>query len=284
MWNCVQCTYLNSALDDQCNVCEWRSEPPSSSSSSSALEGNNTSCLISVQQTSGGDFSAKNEELFSIFSRASRLREVEDVASSLDPPTHNSSDSSVEIATASRNGITGGAMAFKECPVCTLLSSVEVEVCAVCDHSFKRKAEKREGTTANISSRKTTKCDSTITPEQYFNLLKSRLGDVKFRVCSALHFISQTEDVSSSKWACGYRNIQMLCSSLVQCDAFSSTRLLAAWNSKRLCSVEGVQQLIIEAWREGYDTAGADDMNRCLNKKWIGATGFLLLFYVKKEL
>lgn len=53
-----------------------------------------------------------------------------------------------------------------------------------------------------------------------------------------------------ARWSCGYRNIQMLCSSLMQIPQY---REVLFGGSGRIPSVWDLQGLIEKAWRAGFD-------------------------------
>ncbi|XP_039236058.1 zinc finger-containing ubiquitin peptidase 1 isoform X2 [Pipra filicauda] len=80
------------------------------------------------------------------------------------------------------------------------------------------------------------------------------------------HFHSSLGDRG---WGCGYRNFQMLLSSLLQNslyrDCLTDTTLIP--------SIPKIQSMIEDAWREGFDPHGASHFNNRLHgsKAWIGA-------------
>uniref|UniRef100_A0A3B3R296 Zinc finger-containing ubiquitin peptidase 1 n=1 Tax=Paramormyrops kingsleyae TaxID=1676925 RepID=A0A3B3R296_9TELE len=119
--------------------------------------------------------------------------------------------------------------------------------------------------------------------------LASGIDDCKTRtagVMSALyeHYVREGHDVvhvwlsaetdhySCSEgdrgWGCGYRNFQMLQSSL------QNMQLYAPCVSGLVPSIPRVQALIEEAWQQGVDPQGASQFSNCLKgtRAWIGAT------------
>ncbi|XP_037310146.2 zinc finger-containing ubiquitin peptidase 1 [Pungitius pungitius] len=80
------------------------------------------------------------------------------------------------------------------------------------------------------------------------------------------HYCSSAGDRG---WGCGYRNLQMLLSSLHAIEAYAP---LIQENAAP--SIPRVQSMIEEAWREGLDPHGASHFNRRLQgtRAWIGAT------------
>ncbi|XP_069392736.1 zinc finger-containing ubiquitin peptidase 1 isoform X2 [Paralichthys olivaceus] len=80
------------------------------------------------------------------------------------------------------------------------------------------------------------------------------------------HYCSSPGDKG---WGCGYRNFQMLISSLQCIDVYSSSL-----QGKDVPSIPRVQSMIEEAWKEGLDPQGASHFNQKLQgtRAWIGAT------------
>ncbi|KAK1170412.1 hypothetical protein AOXY_G7252 [Acipenser oxyrinchus oxyrinchus] len=80
------------------------------------------------------------------------------------------------------------------------------------------------------------------------------------------HFHSSGGDKG---WGCGYRNFQMLVSSLLKMDQYKD-----CFKDKTVPCIPKVQALIEDAWKEGADPQGASHFNRKLQgtRAWIGAT------------
>ncbi|KAF4103036.1 zinc finger-containing ubiquitin peptidase 1 isoform X2 [Onychostoma macrolepis] len=89
--------------------------------------------------------------------------------------------------------------------------------------------------------------------------------------CAHLWLCAETDHYSSSEgdkgWGCGYRNFQMLLSSLHRMEQY---KLLPV----SVPSIPRVQALIEEAWGQGADPQGASHFNLRLQgtRAWIGAT------------
>ncbi|XP_070767459.1 zinc finger-containing ubiquitin peptidase 1 isoform X2 [Enoplosus armatus] len=85
------------------------------------------------------------------------------------------------------------------------------------------------------------------------------------------HYCSSAGD---NGWGCGYRNFQMLLSSLHGIDSYAP--LL---QEKTVPSIPQVQSMIEEAWKEGLDPQGASHFNQRLQgtRAWIGATEIFAL-------
>jgi len=105
-------------------------------------------------------------------------------------------------------------------------------------------------------------------------------------------FLSSVVDHHSSSygdkgWGCGYRNLQMLISSLAHHSIFSER--LGITKGAGVPSISRLQGLIEEAWAKGYDVQGCEQLGKKLvnTRKWIGATeivAFLTSHNVKTEL
>ncbi|XP_042536874.1 zinc finger-containing ubiquitin peptidase 1 isoform X2 [Dipodomys spectabilis] len=79
------------------------------------------------------------------------------------------------------------------------------------------------------------------------------------------HFHSSLGDKG---WGCGYRNFQMLLSSLLQDDTFDD-----CLKGMSIPCIPKIQAMIEDAWKEGFDPQGASQLNNRLQgtKAWIGA-------------
>ncbi|XP_023186342.1 zinc finger with UFM1-specific peptidase domain protein isoform X1 [Xiphophorus maculatus] len=85
------------------------------------------------------------------------------------------------------------------------------------------------------------------------------------------HYSSSAGDKG---WGCGYRNFQMLLSSLHRIDAYSSVL-----QEKTIPCIPRVQRMIEEAWKEGLDPQGASHFSKRLQRTqaWIGGTEMYVL-------
>ncbi|XP_039287859.1 zinc finger-containing ubiquitin peptidase 1 isoform X1 [Nilaparvata lugens] len=99
-------------------------------------------------------------------------------------------------------------------------------------------------------------------------------------MCSTVdHYASTYGDRG---WGCGYRNIQMMLSSLLQHTGYNE-QLYRQWSvvgggglpsRSAMPSISRLQQHIEWAWRQGFDLQGCDQLGGQLynTRKWIGAT------------
>ncbi|XP_062426929.1 zinc finger-containing ubiquitin peptidase 1 isoform X2 [Rhea pennata] len=80
------------------------------------------------------------------------------------------------------------------------------------------------------------------------------------------HFHSSLGDKG---WGCGYRNFQMLLSSLLQNSSYDD----CLRGIMLTPSIPKIQSMIEDAWKEGFDPHGASQFNNSLHgtKAWIGA-------------
>lgn len=100
-------------------------------------------------------------------------------------------------------------------------------------------------------------------------------------LCTSIdHFASSYGDKG---WGCGYRNIQMLISSLLTHTGYNE-RLYKLWKTEKpprsaVPSISRVQSLIEQAWSQGFDVQGSEQLGcRLVNtRKWIGATEVVTL-------
>lgn len=84
-------------------------------------------------------------------------------------------------------------------------------------------------------------------------------------------------------WGCGYRNAQMLISSLLTHTGYNE-RLYKLWKEQKpprtsVPSISRLQSLIEQAWAQGFDEQGSEQLGCKLvnTRKWIGATEVLTL-------
>ncbi|KAL3273955.1 hypothetical protein HHI36_015378 [Cryptolaemus montrouzieri] len=104
---------------------------------------------------------------------------------------------------------------------------------------------------------------------------------VRTLLCTCVdHFASSYGDRG---WGCGYRNTQMLISSLLTHTGYNE-RLYKLWQTEKpprsaVPSISRLQSLIEHAWSQGFDVQGSEQLGcRLVNtRKWIGATEVVTL-------
>lgn len=74
-----------------------------------------------------------------------------------------------------------------------------------------------------------------------------------------------------ARWSCGYRNIQMICSSLFQVPDY---RNVLFNGDGKMPTISDLQKYIEDAWAAGFDVEGAQQLGYKLQgtNKWIGTT------------
>ncbi|XP_059616386.1 zinc finger-containing ubiquitin peptidase 1-like isoform X2 [Phlebotomus argentipes] len=120
-----------------------------------------------------------------------------------------------------------------------------------------------------------TSCTKSVAP-RVLSLSSSSPGVIKSLVCSAVdHYASSYGDKG---WGCGYRNLQMLLSSLLQNTTFNEA-LYSAWGNQgpsrtAMPSISRLQVMVEAAWNQGFDVQGSESLGCKLQntRKWIGAT------------
>ncbi|CAD1477058.1 unnamed protein product, partial [Heterotrigona itama] len=108
-------------------------------------------------------------------------------------------------------------------------------------------------------------------------------------MCSTVDHYATT--YGDKGWGCGYRNLQMLISSLLQHTGYNEL-VYKAWNSglgsgssakiplrSSIPSISRLQKMIEWAWAQGFDTQGAEQLGGKLvnTRKWIGPTEVVIL-------
>ncbi|XP_035880504.1 zinc finger-containing ubiquitin peptidase 1 [Phyllostomus discolor] len=128
----------------------------------------------------------------------------------------------------------------------------------------RRKADMMESLAVGIDDGKTRTSGIT---EALYRYYQNAAPDVRRVWLSAVldHFHSSFGDKG---WGCGYRNFQMLLSSLLQNDAYDD-----CLKGMSIPCIPKIQSMIEDAWREGFDPQGASQLNNKLQgtKAWIGA-------------
>lgn len=112
-----------------------------------------------------------------------------------------------------------------------------------------------------------------------YNFYQREIQDgARVWLCSESDHFSASE--GDRGWGCGYRNFQMLLSSLQRLEQYTTSNTLP----DTLPSIPQVQTLIEAAWGEGIDPQGASQFNGRLKgtRAWIGATEiYTLLTYFR---
>uniref|UniRef100_A0A8C6CTC8 Zinc finger-containing ubiquitin peptidase 1 n=1 Tax=Moschus moschiferus TaxID=68415 RepID=A0A8C6CTC8_MOSMO len=128
----------------------------------------------------------------------------------------------------------------------------------------RRKADMMESLAIGIDDGKTKTSGIT---EALYRYYQNAATDVRRVWLSAGvdHFHSSFGDKG---WGCGYRNFQMLLSSLLQNDAYDDSL-----KGMSVPCIPKIQSMIEDAWKEGFDPQGASQLNNRLQgtKAWIGA-------------
>ncbi|XP_056629621.1 zinc finger-containing ubiquitin peptidase 1-like [Diorhabda sublineata] len=114
---------------------------------------------------------------------------------------------------------------------------------------------------------------------------------IRTLLCTCVdHYASSYGDKG---WGCGYRNTQMLISSLLTHTGYNE-KLYKLWQDQKpprssVPSISRIQALIEQAWAQGFDIQGSEQLGcRLVNtRKWIGATEVVTLlsfFRIKCQL
>lgn len=187
------------------------------------------------------------------------------------------------------------------CLSCTYENDADLKECEICNANLQQKrrkvADSLDSTSSSSSSSSlsppplplsssnncSSKSSSTLQVSEFISdaaidgileLLQERLGDQRsisiFRLVSPLTFISQKLSEAGKDWSCGYRNIQMLCLSLMKVPIYRQ-RLFGGSGS--VPDVYGLQSWIEKAWNDGFDVDAKIQLGGSLlgTDTWIGA-------------
>jgi hypothetical protein len=86
-------------------------------------------------------------------------------------------------------------------------------------------------------------------------------------------------EISDAGWGCGHRNFMMLCAALM--DHPAQAAYFSLLSAQAPPSVNGLQVLIEEAWKHGFDPEGALEGKLVGHKKWIGTAELYVAFTYK---
>lgn len=126
-----------------------------------------------------------------------------------------------------------------------------------------------------------TSCTKSVAP-RVSSLSSVAPGIMRSLICSSVdHYGSSYGDKG---WGCGYRNLQMLLSSLLQNTTYNEA-LYSAWGTHgpsrtAMPSISRLQKMVEAAWARGFDVQGSEQLGCKLynTRKWIGATEVGLKF------
>lgn len=119
-------------------------------------------------------------------------------------------------------------------------------------------------------------CTKSVAP-RVSSLSASCMGVTKSYVCSNIdHYASSYGDKG---WGCGYRNAQMMISSLLHNPLYNEA-LRTSIGSNSMPSISRLQKMVESAWQLGFDEQGKEQLGCKLynTRKWIGATEIVTLF------
>jgi hypothetical protein len=153
-----------------------------------------------------------------------------------------------------------------DCPRCSFKNHPDLPQCEICE--FNRKelfsssyssqcqqhvAQKPEPVTALATPRQVPVVQTAGAVDGLAEMIKQQgLRNLRVKYCLShppSAFYSQKGSYGAA-WSCGYRNIQMLCSSLVRIEEY---RLVLFEGDGTIPDVPGVQRWIERAWAAGFD-------------------------------
>lgn len=160
------------------------------------------------------------------------------------------------------------------CKRCTFQNHSDLLVCEICEYDLRGKKRSEEGNVLkdavdelegnSMTDCKRCKMDDTSIG---FNSAASTVGLVEalqtvltiekatFSLCSPCAHITQ-KGFDGHQWSCGYRNIQMLCSSLLLCPQYGLRMFSGAGE---IPDIHGIQSWIEKAWAAGFDVVVSDN-------------------------
>jgi hypothetical protein len=133
------------------------------------------------------------------------------------------------------------------CASCSFSNHFQLSVCEICEVSRTGKSF-----TSSLTQLSKVLCESSdsVYVEGIVELLMYYARFESFKLCHPppCHFTQR--NLYGKGWSCGYRNIQMLCSSLMQVPEFKSK----LFNGDGIIpGIRDIQLWIEKAWRAGFD-------------------------------
>ena len=146
------------------------------------------------------------------------------------------------------------------CPRCSFLNHPELFLCEICEFS---KPPEALLSTEETESEKEKKIARLMPPAPQPNLdspvrglleliLKQKVttGSLHYQICNPPCDHYSQKGSYGAKWSCGYRNIQMLCSSLMQLDEY---KMVLFNKNGDIPDTITMQRWIERAWSAGFD-------------------------------
>ncbi|KAJ8951592.1 hypothetical protein NQ318_020469 [Aromia moschata] len=209
--------------------------------------------------------------------------EHRDILSPASPPSHAcpvcgisiDSDSNVRLNLPKRQRFANGNRENSKCYVPSMAWTTKMSVADYYERTLDLKAAESCGIDDGSSVTRS------IVPRvrAMSNNATNVVENPPLHLCRSLRFIVRGQ----RGWGCGYRNTQMLFSSLLTHTGYNE-RLYKIWQGQKpprssVPSISRIQGLIEQAWAQGFDIQGSEQLGcRLVNtRKWIGATEVVTL-------
>ena len=145
------------------------------------------------------------------------------------------------------------------CTKCTFLNPEGTERCSMCSYSRYETSPPSLSTISSSSSSFLGTCtfpSSLRSKDPYVSeilpLVSRRSRNKRVSLLCTLSPFHYTQLYQEGKyWSCGYRNIQMLCSTILQHEKLRGVLLFSG--ERFIPSISDIQKRIEFAWREGFD-------------------------------
>jgi hypothetical protein len=129
------------------------------------------------------------------------------------------------------------------CLSCSFLNHKDLLICEVCERpkNFRKEVKMPNPTCES---------DDSVYVDGIVDLLNYYTPFERFVLCAPPPFHFTQRKLYGKRWSCGYRNIQMLCSSLMQRPDF---RNVLFSRDGKIPGIRSIQEWIERAWRDGFD-------------------------------
>ena len=137
------------------------------------------------------------------------------------------------------------------CENCTFLNHADLKYCEICASSLKPTKSKStdSNNTSNEANDQGLNLAVTEGCIELTHIAIKRDKPSSYNLCSPCPHITQS-GFQGFNWSCGYRNIQMLCHTLVKFDEYKSVLFNRDGD---IPDIHGIQCWIEKAWKAGFD-------------------------------
>lgn len=148
------------------------------------------------------------------------------------------------------------------CPQCSFANHPELPVCEMCEFDRRtNSSRKTPSPVLEVVSRENllrpTNAHAKVTLKDGIDGLTDMITEqsknnpkFQYELCAPPCSFYTQKGSYGAAWSCGYRNIQMLCSSLLQIEEY---RRVLFHGDGEIPDIQGLQGWVEQAWKDGFD-------------------------------